>query len=265
MSGIHENIPLRIDRPHAGDPAAAPLALAPPGVNVLVKDRSRRNLDGLGQGPAGARRHRGRASGDGTLKPGQTVIEATSGNTGIGLAMVCAAKGYPLVVVMAENFSVERRKLMRFLGAKVVLTPAAQTRHRACWPRPTELGRDARLVPVRGSSRTRPIADMHSRTTRAGDPGGLRGRALDYFVTGCGTGGTPEGRRARAARRSGPTPRSSSCEPDNSPMLGSGIAAAAQRRTARRDQPSRALRPHRHAGLGARNFIPKPDARTRWR
>src|SRR5204863_2851191 len=61
----------------------------------------------------------------GLLRPGQTVIEATSGNTGIGLAMVCAAKGYPLVVVMAENFSVERRRLMRFLGAKVVLTPAA--------------------------------------------------------------------------------------------------------------------------------------------
>src|SRR3984885_803489 len=61
----------------------------------------------------------------GELKPGQTVVEATSGNTGIGLAMVCAAKGYPLVVTMAETFSVERRKLMRFLGAKVVLTPAA--------------------------------------------------------------------------------------------------------------------------------------------
>src|ERR1039457_3952923 len=61
----------------------------------------------------------------GKLKPGQTVVEATSGNTGIGLAMVCAAKGYPLVVTMAESFSVERRKLMRFLGAKVVLTPAS--------------------------------------------------------------------------------------------------------------------------------------------
>src|SRR5438477_2574520 len=62
----------------------------------------------------------------GALKPGQTVIEATSGNTGIGLAMVCAAKGYPLVVTMAESFSVERRRLMRFLGAKVILTPAAE-------------------------------------------------------------------------------------------------------------------------------------------
>ena len=65
----------------------------------------------------------------GELKPGQTVIEATSGNTGIGLAMVCAQKGYPLVVTMAEQFSVERRRLMRFLGAKVVLTPAGAARH----------------------------------------------------------------------------------------------------------------------------------------
>src|SRR6185437_12714307 len=65
------------------------------------------------------------AEASGKLKPGQTVVEATSGNTGIGLAMVCAAKGYPLVVTMSENFSVERRRLMRFLGAKVVLTPAA--------------------------------------------------------------------------------------------------------------------------------------------
>ena len=63
---------------------------------------------------------------DGSLRPGQTVVEATSGNTGIGLAMVCAVKGYPLVVVMAESFSVERRRLMRFLGARVVLTPAAE-------------------------------------------------------------------------------------------------------------------------------------------
>jgi cysteine synthase len=68
----------------------------------------------------------------GQLKPGQTVVEATSGNTGIGLAMVCAAKGYPLVVTMAESFSIERRKLMRFLGAKVILTPAPEARRAWC-------------------------------------------------------------------------------------------------------------------------------------
>src|SRR6201984_429938 len=97
--------------------------LAPPGVELFVKIEAFNPLgsvkDRLALGVIEDAEQRG------TLKPGQTVIEATSGNTGIGLAMVCAAKGYPLVVTMAETFSIERRKLMRFLGAKVVLTPAA--------------------------------------------------------------------------------------------------------------------------------------------
>src|ERR1051325_1106942 len=97
--------------------------LAPVGVNLFVKNEAFNPLgsvkDRLALGIIEE------AERSGTLKPGQTVIEATSGNTGIGLAMVCAQKGYPLVVTMAETFSVERRKLMRFLGAKVVLTPAA--------------------------------------------------------------------------------------------------------------------------------------------
>ena len=98
--------------------------LAPPGVNLYVKIEAFNPLgsvkDRLALGVIEA------AEKSGELKPGQTVIEATSGNTGIGLAMVCAQKGYPLVVTMAEQFSVERRRLMRFLGAKVVLTPQAQ-------------------------------------------------------------------------------------------------------------------------------------------
>ena len=98
--------------------------LAPPGIELFVKLEAFNPLgsvkDRLALGVIEA------AERSGELKPGQTVIEATSGNTGIGLAMVCAQKGYPLVVTMAENFSVERRKLMRFLGAKVVLTPAAE-------------------------------------------------------------------------------------------------------------------------------------------
>src|SRR6188474_1911107 len=98
--------------------------LAPAGVNLFVKIEAFNPLgsvkDRLALGVIEA------AEKSSELKPGQTVIEATSGNTGIGLAMVCAAKGYPLVVTMAETFSVERRRLMRFLGAKVVLTPAAQ-------------------------------------------------------------------------------------------------------------------------------------------
>src|SRR5262245_64126016 len=98
--------------------------LAPAGINLYVKIEAFNPLgsvkDRLALGVIED------AERTGKLKPGQTVIEATSGNTGIGLAMVCATKGYPLVVTMAENFSVERRKLMRFLGAKVVLTPAAE-------------------------------------------------------------------------------------------------------------------------------------------
>src|SRR5512143_1412419 len=98
--------------------------LSPPGVNLFVKIEAFNPLgsvkDRLALGVIEE------AERSGKLKPGQTVIEATSGNTGIGLAMVCARKGYPLVVTMSENFSVERRKLMRFLGAKVILTPAAE-------------------------------------------------------------------------------------------------------------------------------------------
>src|ERR1044072_4839003 len=97
--------------------------LAPAGVNLFVKVEAFNPLgsvkDRLALGVIEA------AEKSGELKPGQTVIEATSGNTGIGLAMVCAAKGYPLVVTMAESFSIERRRLMRFLGAKVILTPAS--------------------------------------------------------------------------------------------------------------------------------------------
>src|SRR5512139_3789760 len=98
--------------------------LAPPTVNLYVKVESRNPMGSVKDRMARAIIERAEATG--ALKPGQTVIEATSGNTGIGLAMVCAQKGYPLVVTMAESFSVERRKLLRFLGAKVVLTPASE-------------------------------------------------------------------------------------------------------------------------------------------
>src|SRR5665213_2314306 len=98
--------------------------LAPEGIELWVKVEAFNPLgsvkDRLALGVIEA------AEKSGALKPGQTVIEATSGNTGIGLAMVCAQKGYPLVVTMADSFSIERRRLMRFLGAKVILTPAAE-------------------------------------------------------------------------------------------------------------------------------------------
>src|SRR5216683_4903198 len=127
----------------------------------------------------------------GELKPGQTVIEATSGNTGIGLAMVCAQKGYPLVVTMAEQFSVERRKLMRFLGAKVVLTPAAG---RAV----AMVTKAVELAGTHGWFLTRQFeneanADFHSRTTAREIVNDFAGGRLDFWVTGFGTGGTVKG------------------------------------------------------------------------
>jgi len=156
----------------------------------------------------------------GRLKPGQTVIEATSGNTGIGLAMVCAQKGYPLVVTMAETFSVERRKLMRFLGAKVVLTPAAGR----------GLGMVAKaieLAETHGWFLTRQFeneanADMHSRTTAKEILEDFEGERLDYWVTGFGTGGTLKG-VARVLAKERPETKIVVCEPDDAPMLSSGI------------------------------------------
>jgi cysteine synthase A len=156
----------------------------------------------------------------GALKPGQTVIEATSGNTGIGLAMVCAAKGYPLVIVMAENFSIERRKLMRFLGAKVVLTPA--------WRKGTGmLTKAIELAQANGWFLCRQFdneanADVHSRTTAREILEDFEGERLDYWVTGAGTGGTLKG-VARVLRELRPETKIVLCEPDNSPMLSSGI------------------------------------------
>jgi cysteine synthase A len=156
----------------------------------------------------------------GKLKPGQTVIEATSGNTGIGLAMVCARKGYPLVIVMAENFSLERRKMMRFLGAKVVLTPA--------WRKGTGmLAKAVELAEANGWFLCRQFeneanADVHSRTTAREILEDFQGERLDYWVTGAGTGGTLKG-VGRVLKELRPETKVVLCEPDNSPMLGSGI------------------------------------------
>jgi cysteine synthase A len=156
----------------------------------------------------------------GKLKPGQTVIEATSGNTGIGLAMVCAAKGYPLVVTMAENFSVERRRLMRFLGAKVVLTPAA-SKGSGMLAKATELAEKHGWFLCR-QFENEANADMHSRTTAPEILAAFAGERLDYFVTGFGTGGTLKG-IARVLRERSPATKVIVCEPDNSQVLGSGI------------------------------------------
>lgn len=156
----------------------------------------------------------------GTLKPGQTVVEATSGNTGIGLAMVCAAKGYPLVVTMAENFSVERRKLMRFLGAKVVLTPASE-KGSGMLKKAEELAEKHGWFLCR-QFENEANADMHSRTTAQEILADFPDGSLDYFVTGYGTGGTLKG-ISRVLREKSPNTRIIVCEPDNSAVLASKV------------------------------------------
>ena len=155
----------------------------------------------------------------GALKPGQTVIEATSGNTGIGLAMVCAQKGYPLVLTMAESFSVERRRLMRFLGAQVVLTPA------------TEKGtgmvnKAAELAEAHGWFLTRQFEneanpDIHSKTTAVEILRDFDDTKLDYWVTGFGTGGTLKG-VARVLKKESPDTKIMVCEPADAAMLTDG-------------------------------------------
>src|SRR5215210_2531685 len=155
----------------------------------------------------------------GELKPGQTVVEATSGNTGIGLAMVCAAKGYPLVVTMADSFSVERRQLMRYLGAKVVLTPppAGGT---------GMVKKAVELAETHGWFLTRQFeneanADMHSRTTAREILDDFAGGRLDFWVTGFGTGGTLKG-VARVLEKERPETKVVLAEPADAPLITSG-------------------------------------------
>lgn len=192
--------------------------LAPPDINLYVKMEAFNPLgsvkDRLALGVIEE------AERTGALKPGQTVIEATSGNTGIGLAMVCAAKGYPLVITMAETFSIERRKLMRFLGAKVILTPASA---RAVGM----VQKTIDLAEKHGWYFTRQFeneanADMHSRTTAQEILRDFEGEPLDYWVTGFGTGGTLKG-VARVLAEKRPETKVIVCEPEDAPMLYSGI------------------------------------------
>jgi cysteine synthase A len=127
----------------------------------------------------------------GALKPGQTVVEATSGNTGIALAMVCAAKGYPFVALMVETFSVERRKIMRMLGAKVILTPAAE-RGSGMVRKAEELARKHGWFLARQFENPANPA-YHRQTTGPEILSDFAGRRLDFFVSGWGTGGTLTG------------------------------------------------------------------------
>ncbi len=163
--------------------------LAPPGVEMYVKVEA--------FNPGGSVKDRLAlaiildAEAKGTLKPGQTVVEATSGNTGVALAMVCAAKGYPFVAFMTETFSIERRKLMRAFGAKVILTPAAE--------RGSGMVRMAReYAEKHGAFLARQFENeanpsFHRNTTGAEIVQDFAGKRLDWFVTGWGTGGTATG------------------------------------------------------------------------
>ncbi|MDA7963507.1 pyridoxal-phosphate dependent enzyme [Ruegeria sp.] len=157
----------------------------------------------------------------GALQPGQTIVEATSGNTGIGLAMVCAQKGYPLVVTMAESFSTERRQLMRMMGAKVILTPKAEKGF-GMYRKAVELAREHGWFLAR-QFETQANAEIHAATTAQEILGDFKDTRLDYFVTGYGTGGTVTG-VARVLRNERPDTRIILSEPANAQLVGSGIA-----------------------------------------
>src|SRR5689334_12463243 len=224
--------------------------LAPAGVDLYVKVEAFNPLgsvkDRLALGVIEDAERRGQ------LKPGQTVIEATSGNTGIGLAMVCAAKGYPLVVTMAESFSVERRRLMRFLGAKVIITPAPAGG--------TGMVQKAvELAEEHGWFQTRQFeneanAEMHSRTTAKEILADFAGQRLDFWVTGFGTGGTLKG-VGRVLRKERPETKIILAEPADAPMV---TSRTKQERTADGAPASRhpAWKPHPIQGWSP-DFIPK--------
>ena len=224
--------------------------LGPKGVNLYVKVESFNPMgsvkDRLALGGIEDAERRGE------LRPGQTIVEATSGNTGIGLAMVCAQKGYPLVVTMAENFSLERRKLMRFLGARVVLTPGGQKGSGM-------VAKAEELAKAHGWWQPRQFenpanAEIHARTTAQEILDDFADLSLDYWVTGFGTGGTLNG-VSRVLKERSPHTRIIVCEPDNSAMLGSGVAQS--RRGDGSHSASHPLsRPHLMQGWSP-DFIPR--------
>ena len=152
----------------------------------------------------------------GKLKPGQTVIEATSGNTGIALAMVCAAKGYPFVATMVETFSIERRRIMKALGAKVILTPAAE-RGSGMVKRAEELAKEhGWFLAKQFENPANP--EYHRNTTAPEILRAFAGRNLDYFVSGWGTGGTITG-TGEVLKSARPKIKIVGTEPENAALL----------------------------------------------
>jgi len=223
--------------------------LAPESINVFVKAESFNPMgsvkDRLALGVIEDAERKGE------LKPGQTIVEATSGNTGIGLAMVCAEKGYPLVVTMAESFSVERRKLMRFLGAKVVLTPAPlkgtgmvakakELAEKHGWWQSLQFENPAN-------------ADMHAKTTAQEILEDFSDVSLDYWVSGIGTGGTVNG-VSRVLKEKSPNTKIIVCEPENAALVASGIPQPLSITGASQTHP--AFNPHPMQGWTP-DFVPK--------
>ncbi|MBI1204320.1 MAG: cysteine synthase A [Rhodopseudomonas sp.] len=227
--------------------------LAPPGINLYVKVEAFNPLgsvkDRLALGIIEA------AEKSGALKPGMTVVEGTSGNTGIGLAMVCAAKGYPLVITMAETFSVERRKLMRFLGAKVVLTPGS-ARAFGMVEKAAELAKTHGWFLAR-QFENEANPDMHSRTTAREIVADFKDSKLDYWVTGFGTGGTLTG-VGRVLKKEMPDTQIVVCEPADAPML-STQTPQARNPDGSPSAPNAAFKPHPMQGWSP-DFIPKITA-----
>ena len=228
--------------------------LAPHGVNLFVKIEAFNPLgsvkDRLALGVIVA------AEKSGALKPGQTVIEATSGNTGIGLAMVCAAKGYPLVITMAEPFSVERRKLMPgFYGAK----RHCHARRRARGGHDQQRRHSSNLPRRTGWFMTRQFEneanpDIHSRTTAREILEDFSGERLDYWITGYGTGGTLKG-VGRVLAKERPDTKIIVCEPQDAQLLASGIAQS-RNPDGTPAAPHPTFKPHPMQGWTP-DFIPK--------
>lgn len=160
---------------------------------------------------------------EGRLQPGQTVVEATSGNTGIGLAMVCAAKGYPLVITMHDGFSVERRQLMRMLGAKVVLT-RKEDKAVGMVDKARELA-EANGWFLAHQFETKDNADIHESTTAQEILGDFQGERLDHVVLGYGTGGTATG-LGRVLKDARPDLKITLSEPENAALVSSGTTQA---------------------------------------
>jgi len=235
----------------------SPKTVTAPGVNVYVKCEMFNPMSSVKDRLAIGCIEWAEKSGE--LKPGQTVVEASSGNTGIGLAMVCAAKGYPFVCVMSESFSVERRKLIRFLGAKVVLTnpahkgsgmviKAKELADKHGWFRPRQFENEAN-------------AAIHEATTGPELLAAMGHRHIDVFVCAYGTGGTLKG-VGKALKAKSAATKVVACEPDNAPLLFSDLPTEYGGKHESFVAPHPCWRPHLLQGW-APDFIPQLVSQAR--